>query len=52
MFYSLLGHLAWWIAKRVVRRKAGALPPHTPLIAAGALAGAGAVAVALRRRAM
>ncbi len=52
MFYSLLGHLAWWVAKRVVRRKYGALPAHTPLIAGGAAAGAVAVALAVRRRSM
>jgi hypothetical protein len=53
MLYALLGRVVWFVLKRVVRRRAGALVRRLALVL-GALAAVGALgaagAVAARRR--
>ena len=51
MFYKLLGMLVWNGGKLFLRRKYGSASLRTPLLAAaGVAAGAGVLAVALKRR--
>jgi hypothetical protein len=38
MFYSLLGRIVWFAAKRYARRRYGQLRPPRPVLAGGVLA--------------
>jgi hypothetical protein len=48
MFYSLLGRVVWFAAKRFLRHRYGRLYVPKPLIAGGVLAIAIAIALAQR----
>lgn len=48
MFYSLLGRLVWFVAKRYLRRRFGVHVPK-PVLAGGVLALALAIALAAQR---
>ena len=49
MFYSLLGRIVWFVAKRYVRRRYGRAHVSKPLIAGGVLALALAIVLVTQR---
>ena len=49
MFYSLLGRIVWFAAKRYLRRRYGGLRPPRPVLAGGVLALALALVVIATR---